>query len=126
MSSITPLAGRLSQIFTPRLYVIFSSALLAIGLFITAAAPSLAVLLLGRVVAGSGSGGLMSTSIILALDLASQKRRGLCLGLISLGYTTGLASGAVLAGLLTPILGWMRCKPSMAKTLSTDLVHLNP
>ncbi|KAJ5106076.1 hypothetical protein NUU61_003423 [Penicillium alfredii] len=106
MSSITPLAGRLSQIFTPRLYVIFSSALLAIGLFITAAAPSLAVFLLGRVVAGSGSGGLMSTSIILALTLASQKRRGLCLGLISLGYTTGLASGAVLAGLLTPILGW--------------------
>lgn len=57
MSSVTPLAGRLSEIFTPRVYVIFSSALLALGLFITAAASTLAVFLLGRAVAGCGSGG---------------------------------------------------------------------
>ncbi|KAJ5692765.1 hypothetical protein N7462_002188 [Penicillium macrosclerotiorum] len=106
MSSVTPLAGRLSNIFTPRLYVVFSSTLLAIGLFITAAAPSLTVFLLGRAVAGCGSGGLMSTAIILALDLASPERRGLCIGLVNTGFTTGVASGAVLAGLLTPILGW--------------------
>ncbi|OGE50483.1 hypothetical protein PENARI_c016G06021 [Penicillium arizonense] len=106
MSSITPLAGRLSQIFTPRLYVVFSTTLLAIGLFISAAAPTLAVFLLGRAVAGCGSGGLMSTSIILVLDMVSKKRRGLCIGLINCGYTTGVASGAVIAGLLAPTLGW--------------------
>lgn len=108
MSSITPLAGRLSQIFTPRLYVVFSTTLLAIGLFISAAAPTLSVFLLGRAVAGCGSGGLMSTSIILALDMVSKKRRGLCIGLINCGYTTGVASGAVIAGLLAPTLGWVR------------------
>ena len=80
---------------------------LAIGLFLTAAAPTLAVFLLGRAVAGCGSGGLMSTTIFLVLDLANPKRRGLYIGLISSGYTTGLASGAVLAGLLTPTLGWV-------------------
>jgi predicted MFS family arabinose efflux permease len=48
----------------------------------------------------------MSTSIILVLELASKKRRGLCIGLINCGYTTGVASGAVLAGLITPTLGW--------------------
>lgn len=106
-SSVTPLTGRLSEIFTPRLYVIFSSILLSIGLFITAAAPTLAVFLLGRVVSGCGSAGLMSTSIILALDLSSPKRRGLCIGLINCGFTTGVASGAVLAGILTPTLGWV-------------------
>jgi MFS family permease len=110
MSSITPLAGRLSQIFTPRLYVVFSTTLLAIGLFVSAAAPSLAVFLLGRAVAGCGSGGLMSTSIILVLDMVSKKRRGLCIGLINCGYTTGVASGAVFAGLLAPTLGWVRQK----------------
>lgn len=107
MSSVTPLTGRLSEIFTPRIYVIFSSTLLAIGLFITAAAPTLAVFLLGRAIAGCGSGGLMSIAIILVLDLASPKRRGLCIGLINAGYTTGVASGAVLAGLLTPTFGWV-------------------
>ena len=48
----------------------------------------------------------MSTSIILVLEMASKKRRGLCIGMINCGYTTGVASGAVLAGLITPTLGW--------------------
>lgn len=106
MSSITPLAGKFSQIFTPRLYVVFSTTLLSTGLFLSAAAPDLRAFLTGRVIAGCGSGGLMSTSIILVLDMASKKRRGLCIGLINSGYTTGVASGAVLAGLMAPTLGW--------------------
>ncbi|KAJ5161344.1 hypothetical protein N7492_006736 [Penicillium capsulatum] len=106
MSSVTPLAGRISAIFTPRIYIVFSSTIMAIGLFITAAASTLTVFLLGRSVAGIGSGGLMSATIILALDLASSTRRGLFIGLISTGYTVGLSSGAVLAGLLAPTLGW--------------------
>ncbi|KAJ5367735.1 hypothetical protein N7541_001676 [Penicillium brevicompactum] len=106
LSSITPLAGRFSQIFTPRLYTIFSTTLLSIGLFVSAAAPNLGTFLAGRVISGCGSGGLMSTSIILVLEMASKKRRGLCIGMINCGYTTGVASGAVLAGLITPSLGW--------------------
>jgi MFS family permease len=111
MSSVTPLSGRLAGIFTPRIYVIFSGFLLAAGLFTTAAAPTLAVFLLGRAVTGIGSGGLMSAAIILVLDLASPKRRGLYIGLINAGYTTGVASGAVLAGLLTPRVGWVSLFP---------------
>lgn len=107
MSSITPLAGRLSQIFTARKYIIFSSTLLAIGLFITAAAKDLTVFLIGRTVSGCGSGGLMSTTIILVLDLTSKKRRGLFFGIINAAMTTGISSGAVLAGLLAPNFGWV-------------------
>lgn len=108
MSSMTPLAGRLSQIFTARNYVVFSSTLLSVGLFITAAARSLPMFLLGRAVSGCGSGGLMSTCIILVLDLTSKRRRGLFVGLINAGVTTGVSSGAVLAGLLTQTFGWVR------------------
>ncbi|BDD64374.1 hypothetical protein MPDQ_000346 [Monascus purpureus] len=108
MSSITPLAGRLSLIFTPRVFVFFSSLVLSLGLFITALARNITLFLLGRAVSGCGCGGLMSTSIILVLDLASKRRRGLCFGMINSGYTIGVASGAVLAGLLTPAYGW-RC-----------------
>ncbi|PYI18953.1 MFS general substrate transporter, partial [Aspergillus violaceofuscus CBS 115571] len=105
-SSITPLSGRLCQIFTPRVYVFFTSSLLALGLFITAAAPNLAVFLAGRAVAGCGAGGQSVTALVLALDLTSKKRRGLFLGLISAAMTTGIASGAVLSGLLTTVYGW--------------------
>ncbi|KAL4814679.1 major facilitator superfamily domain-containing protein [Aspergillus spinulosporus] len=105
-SSVTPVAGRLAQIFTPRNYVLFSCVLLAIGLFITAAAPKLSVFLLGRAISGAGAGGLMVTGIILTLDLVNKKRRGVFIGIVNFGMTIGVSFGAVLAGLIVPTLGW--------------------
>ncbi|KAL2006939.1 hypothetical protein VTN00DRAFT_9607 [Thermoascus crustaceus] len=106
MSSTVPLGGRLSQIFSPRLYLLVSSLITSTGLLVTAAARRLAVFLLGRVLTGCGSAGVMATSIMLVLDLASGKRRGLFIGMVNTGYTTGVAAGAVLAGIITPIFGW--------------------
>ncbi|OJI99767.1 hypothetical protein ASPVEDRAFT_39141 [Aspergillus versicolor CBS 583.65] len=105
-SCTTPIAGRLAQIFTPRVYVLFSCILLAIGLLITAAAPSLPVFLLGRALSGTGAGGLMVTGIILTLDLVHKKRRGIFIGVVNFGMTFGVSLGAVLAGLVVPVLGW--------------------
>ncbi|OJJ44437.1 hypothetical protein ASPZODRAFT_2112608 [Penicilliopsis zonata CBS 506.65] len=106
MSSASPLSGRLSHIFTPRVYLIASCALMSLGLFVTASAHSLAVFLTGRAIAGCAAGGLMGTSTILILELASTRRRGLCLGMLNAGYTTGIASGAIVAGLVAPKYGW--------------------
>ncbi|GFF44313.1 hypothetical protein IFM58399_07244 [Aspergillus lentulus] len=106
MSSVAPLAGRLCQIFTARNYTLFSVAILAVGLFVTAASPSLPVFLFGRALSGCGSAGVMVTSFIFILDLASKKRRGLFIGLLNVGVTTGISCGALLAGLLTPVFGW--------------------
>ncbi|GFF85780.1 vacuolar basic amino acid transporter 1 [Aspergillus udagawae] len=106
MSSVSPLAGRLCQIFTARNYTLFSVTILSVGLFVTAASRSLPVFLFGRTLSGCGSAGVMVTSFILILDLTSKKRRGLFIGLLNVGMTTGVACGAVLAGLLTPVFGW--------------------
>ncbi|PKX88721.1 putative MFS multidrug transporter [Aspergillus novofumigatus IBT 16806] len=106
MSSVSPLAGRLCQIFTARIYTLFSVAILSVGLFITAASPSLPVFLFGRALSGCGSAGVMVTSFIFILDLTSKKRRGLFIGLLNVGVTTGISCGALLAGLLTPVFGW--------------------
>ncbi|OXV07782.1 hypothetical protein Egran_04454 [Elaphomyces granulatus] len=75
------------------------------GLFITAITPELETFLLGRIVTGCGAAGVMTTTIILVLELSSRKRRGLFLGLLSASYTTGIASG-VLAGVVAPAFHW--------------------
>lgn len=81
--------------------------MLAIGLFIAAAAQILSIFLLGRALSGIGAGGLMVTGIILTLDLVHQKRRGVFIGIVNFGMTIGVSLGAVLAGLIVPKLGWV-------------------
>jgi len=106
ITSITPVAGRLSQIFTARVYLLASILIQAIGLLITALAQKLSVFLVGRVLTGIGSAAVTPIALILVTELTSKKRRGLCFGCVNTGYTTGVASGAIIAGALEPVIGW--------------------
>ncbi len=81
MSSVSPLAGRLAMIFSPAVMVLLSSLCFAVGAVATAVAPSLAVFLVGRVLEGIGSGGIMTLCMIFVIQLTSKKRRGLWIGL---------------------------------------------
>jgi len=83
-----------------------SSLITALGGLITAFAPSLAVFLIGRVVSGVGAAGIFSVSIILVVQLTSPKRRGLFNGMLNTAFTIGVATGAVAAGAIEPVLGW--------------------
>jgi len=105
-SSIAPLAGRLSQIFTPRACVFVASIIFAIGGLVTSQARTLSVFLLGRGISGVGAAGILTLSIILILELTGKKKRGLFIGLMNAGYTSGVALGAVIAGALLPLTGW--------------------
>lgn len=85
----------------------FTSALITgLGALITSLAPSLATFLLGRAVTGIGAAGIFSVSIILVIQLTEPKRRGLFNGMLNAGYTIGVATGAVAAGAIEPVLGW--------------------
>lgn len=107
MSSFGPLAGRLAAIFSPRLIILFTSAFFVGGAAISAAATSLSVFLLGRVVTGLGGAGIFTTAMILVLELTSRRRRGLFVGLVNTGFTTGVSLGAVVFGGLVPVTGWV-------------------
>ncbi|CRG88419.1 putative MFS-type transporter YusP [Talaromyces islandicus] len=106
VASVTPLGGRLCQIFSLRNLVAASNVIASVGLLLTASARTLPVFLLGRVLTGCGGAGIYSTQAILVLELASKKRRGLFLGIVASIFTAGLAGGAVLAGAVTPKYGW--------------------
>ncbi|SPQ20956.1 a3cd8e07-eb26-4bbc-94d6-23fef38e34f5 [Thermothielavioides terrestris] len=106
VSSVAPLAGRLSMIFSPATMILLASNCFALGAAVTAVAPTFAVFILGRVLLGIGSGGIMTLCMILVIQLTSNKRRGLWIGLTNAGFTIGVSSGAVVFGALLPVLGW--------------------
>ncbi|KAF2128199.1 MFS general substrate transporter [Dothidotthia symphoricarpi CBS 119687] len=106
MSSLAPLMGRLSQVFSPRLCMFFSTIVMSIGTTITASAVSFDMFIVGRVCAGVGGGGIFIVASILVIQMTSPKRRGLYIGLVNSGMTVGVSLGAVIAGALEPKIGW--------------------
>ncbi|CZS90276.1 related to putative multidrug transporter [Rhynchosporium agropyri] len=106
MSSTSPLAARLAQIFSPRNCVFAASIFFAIGGVVTSQAKNLKIFLTGRVIQGVGGAGIMTVSFILVLELTGKKRRGLFIGLVNAAFTTGVSFGAVVAGALLPVMGW--------------------
>ena len=107
MSSMSPIAARLAQIFSPRNCIIVASALFSVGGVVTSQAKSLPAFLLGRGISGIGGAGIMTISFILVLELSGKRKRGLFIGLVNTGFTTGVSLGAVIAGALLPITGWV-------------------
>ncbi|KAG5746676.1 hypothetical protein H9Q70_010642 [Fusarium xylarioides] len=106
MSSLAPVAGRLATIFPPRALILPIAALIATGGLICALSTSFGTFVAGRVLAGTGGAGILSLAIIIGLELASEKSRGLVLGLINAGFTAGVSFGAIVFGGLMPVVGW--------------------
>ncbi|KAM3418204.1 hypothetical protein BST61_g4208 [Cercospora zeina] len=106
MSSLGPLNGKLSSVFSPRSCIVVSSLLLAVGCFLCAVSSSFESFVFGRSVQGVGASGVFTISIIIVLELTGSKRRGLGIGLLNSGFTVGVAVGATAAGALLPVLGW--------------------
>ena len=108
MASLSPLSGRLSQIFSPRNCIFVSTIIFALGALVTSQADDLSMFLLGRAIAGTGAAGILTLTIILVIELTTKRRRGLFIGLVNTGYTTGVSLGAVVAGALVGPVGWVR------------------
>lgn len=106
-ASLAPVVGRLSTIFSPGIMILVSAFFFALGAIVTSQARSFAVFILGRVLIGTGGAGIMTLSLILVLQLAGKKRRGLFIGLTNCGFTIGLSTGAVVFGGLLKPLGWV-------------------
>jgi len=94
-----PLYGKVADIhgrrFTLRIAILTYMA----GSFVCALAPSMLVLIFGRVLHGLGGGGLSSMGMIVLGDLVSPKERGRYYGYFSVTYTTAGGCGPLLGGL---------------------------
>jgi MFS family permease len=106
VTSVMPLAGRLSQIFTARAYVFGSIFVQCLGLLLTSLSRSFLVFILGRVVTGIGAAAVTPVAFILVTEMTSKENRGVFFGCINTAFTSGVACGAIIAGALEPIVGW--------------------
>jgi MFS family permease len=105
-AAMSPLAGKLLVIFSPRIGLLVAAVLMALGSGLASIAPTFAAFIMARVVTGIGSAGIITGAIVAVLELSGPKHKGLGIGLINSGFTIGVSVGAVVAGAIVEALGW--------------------
>jgi MFS family permease len=103
-----PISGRLTDIFGRGPGLVFSNVLFAAGNLICGLARDEYAMIVGRVVAGIGGGGLMSISSFLGSDLIPLRQRGVAQGIGNVCYGSGAMLGGIFGGLVNDHtrLGW--------------------
>lgn len=101
----TPLMAKLSDRRGRRFIYILDVALFGMGSFITATAPTLEVLLIGRAIQGLGAGGIFPVASAFIGDIFPPEKRGEALGTIGAVFGIAYLIGPILGGLIISY-GW--------------------
>ncbi len=105
-TAVVPLYGKISDIHGRGFTLRIALAIYMAGSLLSALAPNMMVLILGRALHGLGGGGLASMGATILGDVASPKERGRYYAYFAVVYTTAGASGPVLGGFLAEYVHW--------------------
>jgi len=103
---VTPIYGRLSDLYGRRPLLMASVAIFALGAALSALAQSMAWLIAARIVQGLGGGGLRAVALAVVGDLYPPRERGQVQGYLSATFATANVAGPVLGGLFVDWLSW--------------------
>lgn len=101
-----PLSGKLTDIYGRRAGLLLANAVFAIGNLICALSHSASLLILGRVVAGIGGGGLAPIGAFVMSDLIPLRSRALWQGVANICWGLGSGLGGYYGGLVNDTIGW--------------------
>lgn len=101
-----PFYGRITDRVSLRLLFGFALLTYAAGSLICALAPNLPVLVLGRIVTGTGAAALPVLSIIAVTKLMPPEKRGVGIGVLNAAAGIGMAAGPALGGGIGQFHGW--------------------
>lgn len=101
-----PIYGRLGDAFGRRRILLWSLGLFMTGSLLCAIAPSLMILVTGRVLQGFGGGGLMTLSQALIGEVVSPKERGRFQGWFGAVFALASTIGPAAGGVMTQHIGW--------------------
>ena len=105
-AALQPLSGRLTDILSRRTGLIVSNVFFAAGNLICGLAQEEWVMILGRVVAGMGGGGITAICTFIGSDLVPLRKRGVWQGFGNIAYGVGAGLGGVFGGWVNDTWGW--------------------
>lgn len=101
--------GKAFKYFSLKTVFLLSLLVFEIGNIVCALASSSEVLIFGRIVAGCGSGGIMTGAFIIIALTAGPKYRALYMGVLGVTFGSSGVLGPILGGVLTDGPGWRFC-----------------
>jgi MFS family permease len=101
----TALFGRLSDARGVRTTLVTGVLLLAIGVLVCLFAPTIGVLIAGRLVLGTGAGAMTAAGLFLGAT-SPEEDRGIVLATVAATMAAFVGSGTIVGGLVTSALSW--------------------
>jgi len=101
-----PLYGRAADVFSVRRAFTVGLLAFAAGSLLCASAPSLGMLVLGRIAQGAGGAAIPALSSVSVAKILAPGERGAALGLIVSSVGIGAAIGPIVGGAVGSLVGW--------------------
>ena len=98
--------GRLADLITSKRVYIIGSVVIIVGSIAAGASADLGVLILARIVQGTGAAMTQGTGMAIMIGAFPPNERGKAIGLIMTMVGTGAVAGPALGGFLVDVFGW--------------------
>ncbi|KAK4235118.1 major facilitator superfamily domain-containing protein [Achaetomium macrosporum] len=105
-AAFQPLIGQLCNVFGRRYIMLISVAVFTLGSGLCGGATNGAMLIAGRAIQGTGSGGIMLLNDIIVSDLVPLRQRGIYVGVILVIYGVGTTLGPFIGGAIVATTSW--------------------
>ncbi|EXF75537.1 efflux pump [Colletotrichum fioriniae PJ7] len=105
-AAFQPLTGKVYRYFSSKWSFFVFLVLFEIGSLVCGAAPSSLILIVGRIIAGMGSAGIMSGGLTIIAGSVPLEKRPALMGLVIGLANSGSVCGPVLGGVLTDYANW--------------------
>jgi EmrB/QacA subfamily drug resistance transporter len=105
-TAITPLIGKLSDLYGRRIFVQLSVVIFIVASLVCAAANSMTTLVIGRALQGIGGGGIMAMSYVVIADIIAPRDRGRYVGAFMSVFAISSVAGPLLGGFFVDHMSW--------------------